>query len=379
MNMNILQISIQAPGYNSGGELGILQFSFALTRKNKVTYIGPQIENKEIESWFEKTIYLSKQISTIETMRLLMKFEFDKYYVSWDKLNINFHDFDVIYIDFTRWDYALKSIKKSGYKGKTIVRAHNVEKDYLRIEYNSQKTIQTYVRSVFAERKERYMVNTADIILAITPEDKKRLIDLYSVEDKKILVCPVGVNSAKHRQKKTVENGKKLNCLITGSLWFGPNAKGVLWTLKEVIPRISDFCELTIAGSNPNDEITNVCKEKGIALVASPETMKPYFEAADMVIVPIFDGSGMKVKIAEAMSYNLPIVTTSHGKIGYKIVDHETGFISDDSNGFAERIREYWTMSPEKKYQFLDREWNLYKENYSLEAICKMVESLLEN
>ena len=43
--MNILQISIQAPGYNSGGTLGILQFSYALTRYKKVTYIGPKIES----------------------------------------------------------------------------------------------------------------------------------------------------------------------------------------------------------------------------------------------------------------------------------------------------------------------------------------------
>ena len=87
----------------------------------------------------------------------------------------------------------------------------------------------------------------------------------------------------------------------------------------------------------------------------------------------------MKVKVAEAMSYNLPIVTTSHGKIGYKIVDRETGFIADNPNDFAEKIREYWTMTPEKKDEFLDKEWNLYRENYSLEAICAMTQKLLEN
>ena len=87
------------------------------------------------------------------------------------------------------------------------------------------------------------------------------------------------------------------------------------------MPKVSDICELTIAGAKPNDEITNACRDTNTLLVASPESMKPYFEAAYMVLVPIFDGGGMKVKVAEAMSYNLPVVTTSHGKIGYKIID----------------------------------------------------------
>lgn len=377
--MNILQISIQAPGYNSGGTLGILQFSYALTRNNKVTYIGPRIESEEIESWFEKTIYMSRKLTTVEKIQSLMHMEFDKYYILWNKIDINFNDYDVIYIDFTRWQYVIKSIKKSGYKGKIIVRAHNVEKDYLRVEYKSQRTISSYIKSILAGHREKYMVNMADMILAITPEDKKRLIDLYKVEEKKIVVCPVGVNSSKRRKKKSVEKGQKLNCLITGSLWFGPNATGVLWVLKEVMPKVSDICELTIAGAKPNDEIMSACRKTDASLVASPESMRPYFEAADMVLVPIFDGGGMKVKIAEAMSYNLPIVTTLHGKIGYKIVDHETGFIADNPKGFSERIREYWAMSLEEKDEFLNREWDLYKENYSLEAICDMIKKLLRN
>ena len=36
-------------------------------------------------------------------------------------------------------------------------------------------------------------------------------------------------------------------------------------------------------------------------------------------------------------------------------------------------------MTPEKKDEFLDKEWNLYRENYSLEAICAMTQKLLEN
>lgn len=377
--MNILQISIQAPGYNSGGTLGILQFSYALTRNNNVTYIGPKIENKEIESWFNQTMYMSRKLTKFEKIQSIIHMHFDKYYVLWNKIDINFNDYDVIYIDFTRWDYVVKRIKKSGYEGKIIIRAHNVEKDYLYVEYKSEKSLKSYINYLFAAFREKYMVNMADTILAITPEDKNRLIELYNLDKEKIVVCPVGVNSSACRKKKSFNKYKKLNCLITGSLWFGPNASGALWVLKEVMPIVSDICELTIAGANPNEDIKNACKKTNTKLIPSPESMQPYFDVADMVLVPIFDGGGMKVKVAEAMSYNLPVVLTTHGNIGYKIIDYKTGFIADKPEDFASRIRYYWNMSVEKKEEFLDKEWELYKDNYSLEAICNVVNKLLKN
>ncbi len=376
--MNILQISIQAPGYNSGGTLGILQFSYALTRKNSVTYIGPKIENTDVESWFKDTIYMSRKLTFIEKVKSLMHLQVDKYYILWNKLDIDFNEYDLIYIDFTRWDFVVKRIRKSGYKGKIIVRAHNVEKDYLQVEYKSEKTLPSFIRLALAASREKYMIDEADIVLAITPEDKKRLIELYGTSEGKIYVCPVGVNSAKNRRENIINRETKLNCLITGSLWFGPNAEGTLWILNEVLPKVTDICRLTIAGANPNDEIRDVCKKKNAVLVESPESMKPYFETADMVLVSIFEGGGMKVKIAEAMSYNLPVVTTSHGKIGYKIVNHKNGFISDTPDGFASGIREFYLMNQEERKQFLDEEWKLYEQNYSLEAICEVLQKVIE-
>ena len=145
------------------------------------------------------------------------------------------------------------------------------------------------------------------------------------------------------------------------------------------MPIVSDICELTIAGANPNEDIKNACKKTNTKLIPSPESMQPYFDVADMVLVPIFDGGGMKVKVAEAMSYNLPVVLTTHGNIGYKIIDYKTGFIADKPEDFASRIRYYWNMSVEKKEEFLDKEWELYKDNYSLEAICNVVNKLLKN
>lgn len=65
--MRILHIATQAPGHTSGGEIGTLLFSYALNNINAVVdYIGPEIKDKAIASWYNKTIYLEKSINKIE-------------------------------------------------------------------------------------------------------------------------------------------------------------------------------------------------------------------------------------------------------------------------------------------------------------------------
>lgn len=57
--------------------------------------------------------------------------------------------------------------------------------------------------------------------------------------------------------------------------------------------------------------------------------MDPYFNNAELYIAPIFDGAGMKVKVAEALSYALPVVGTSHAFEGYAIQNGSNSYIVD--------------------------------------------------
>lgn len=97
-----------------------------------------------------------------------------------------FPRYDYIFIEFTKLDYVLRDILKSGYKGKILVRAHNVEKDYLRISYESDKNFVNFIKHVLSGRREGYMVHHADAVLAITETDKNRLIELYVLRKKRL-------------------------------------------------------------------------------------------------------------------------------------------------------------------------------------------------
>lgn len=378
--MKILHIATQAPGHTSGGEIGTLLFSYALNNIDAVVdYIGPEIKDRTIASWYNKTIYLEKPISKIEKAWTLMHFYFDRHYLGWKRTKIDYNEYQVIFVEFTKMDYFIRDILKSGYRGKIIVRAHNVEHDFFKINFMAHKTFMNGAKYLISKKREGYMIANSDLVLAITELDKKRLIELYNVSPDKVQIFPVAVNFAKNDKTFDGKIGNRIKCLITGSLWFGPNADATVWFLKEVYPAVKNICDLTVAGFRPNEDVKHSCQESGVKLIDSPDDMEPYFNKTEMVLAPIFDGGGMKVKIAEALSYGLPVVTTNHGNIGYELVDHKNAFIANTAEEFVKAIQDYYNMSEEVRAEFLNASWFNYKKKFSLNAATERCAIIINN
>jgi glycosyltransferase involved in cell wall biosynthesis len=69
--------------------------------------------------------------------------------------------------------------------------------------------------------------------------------------------------------------------------------------------------------------------------VADP---RPYLEAADVFIVPLFSGSGMRVKILDGWLWGLPIVSTPIGAEGIEVRDGENILLAADAPAFADAV-----------------------------------------
>jgi glycosyltransferase involved in cell wall biosynthesis len=78
-----------------------------------------------------------------------------------------------------------------------------------------------------------------------------------------------------------------------------------------------------------------------------PET-RPYFERASVLVYAPSRGSGMKVKIQEAMAFGVPVVTTSEGVEGLPAVDGVHAGVCEDDAGLVERTVEL-LLSPERQ------------------------------
>jgi glycosyltransferase involved in cell wall biosynthesis len=93
------------------------------------------------------------------------------------------------------------------------------------------------------------------------------------------------------------------------------NINGINWFLKEVFPKLNGKCKMLIVG-----KVINKIKKEDfpdVEFVEFIESLEEVFQSSKLCISPLFTGSGIKIKIVEAMSYGKPVVCTSRSLIGF--------------------------------------------------------------
>jgi glycosyltransferase involved in cell wall biosynthesis len=127
--------------------------------------------------------------------------------------------------------------------------------------------------------------------------------------------------------------------LHLGTMFWPPNVTGVLWFAREVLPLIWEQlpdARFAIVGKNPPVEVQALAADPRIEVAGYVADPLPYLQAANVFVVPLFAGGGMRVKILDAWLWGLPIVSTPIGAEGIEVHDGETILLAVDAAGFAE-------------------------------------------
>lgn len=372
--MKILQITAQAPGKKSGGELGVLQTTMSIIgNETIVDYVGPEILDTNIASKYNQTYILRAEGLSLSRIVNILRGITNSRYSAWKKLNLDIDSYDVIVMDFAKLDYVLTRIR-----GKfLVVKEHNVEFDYSLNDYKKNGGLNKLIVYHFSKKQESKILKQANVIMALTENDKTRLGELYGQDIlfkiKKNPVCVAEHNYELHKKHEHIQ------ILITGSLWYGDNVDGAIWFIEKVFSEIKDPKKLVIAGARPNDKIKSICSSNDeIELVDSPNEIEPFFNECDIVVAPVFSGAGMKVKIAEAISYGRPVIGTEHALVGYDYDDGKDLFLAKNEHDFIKYIKLLIEMSDEEYLKICSNARTLYKEKYSMDASSTVWKEAIE-
>ncbi len=198
---------------------------------------------------------------------------------------------------------------------------------------------------------EKLTIKHSDKIITLNKRDEDLISKLYSKKGN-IFNIPISIEDTYEvdsRFSSQVEASSKLNILFVGSNFF-PNRVGILWFINNVMPYVE--ANLSVVGREMNKIAIN--ETENIKVFSSVDSLESFYREAHVVIAPIFDGGGMKVKIAEAMMYGKQIIATTESLQGYE----RNKFIHEcnTTQEFIDTLNnlEFETFIPEVRELFLN-------------------------
>lgn len=201
-------------------------------------------------------------------------------------------------------------------KGKTklIIRAHNVEYQIWEQQARLEKSVlkRYYLNRLACSlcKEELALLNKADAVWTISEVDKTVLIDQIKTP---ITTIPISINTPSYEVDYSVNQ-----CFHIGSMNWKPNKDAVDFLIQAVWNRNTDLPPLVIGGSFITaNSFTNL--PFNCSVIGSVDDALAFMAKNGILVSPIQSGSGVRVKLLEALSLGVPIITTAIGASGIDV------------------------------------------------------------
>ena len=247
--------------------------------------------------------------------------------------------YDIIQLEMLYMATYLDVIRKYS-KAAVILRAHNIEhKIWQRVAENCTNPFKRiYLNHLYRalRRFEIGVLNKVDGIVAITPVDARNLDRLSHSTN--IISIPFGINLETLPETPVQPDEPSLFHIGTMN-WF-PNEESIKWLITEVWPKVTKRLpeiELHLAGRYMPEWMLKLNIPRVIVDGEVPDVWE-YMQRFSIMVVPLFSGSGIRIKIVEAMAAGKAIITTAIGAEGINYENGQHLLIAKDANSFADAI-----------------------------------------
>lgn len=171
-----------------------------------------------------------------------------------------------------------------------------------------------------------------DVVVVLNEKDKNLLLKEDIPENKIIQMC------AYHGLCKPVAYNPNIHqILFYGAMNRKENFLSVIWFIENVMDKLDKSYKLVIAGANPTAEVMKY-KSDRIIITGFVDDITPYFAESLCLASPLLLGAGIKIKILEALSAGIPVVTNSIGAEGINLTDGVNYLHCEDPDDYVNAI-----------------------------------------
>lgn len=153
---------------------------------------------------------------------------------------------------------------------------------------------------------------------------------------RRVEVCPNGTDPIERLPPPGRAHDEALRMLFVGTASYQPYERGLAWFVREVLTRVRERVPATldVVGSPPTEPI----QDASVSYRGRVPSVARWYERAHVVVVPVFHGSGTRLKLIEAMAFGRPVVSTRLGAEGLPVRPKIDYVAAEDVEEFVEAL-----------------------------------------
>jgi polysaccharide biosynthesis protein PslH len=325
---------------------GALISVLAMRTEKHGTVSGPASQSRGFLQYYE-TVSVNTRIRPAKMLANLLfssepydlqRFRSGKYSEALRSLLLREH-FDIIQCEGLLFSYYFDEIRALT-DAPLVFRAHNVEHRIreMMAELATVPAERDYLKSLAGRLRKRELLalRQYDAIVPISEPDFKWFKSV--APDKPMLLSETGTGIPEMNEKPD-STGLKVGFI--GALNWQPNLDGLKWFLTGVWPnllRSLPDATFHIAGRDADANVKNRMGGKNVFLEGEVEDANRFMASMTVMIAPLFAGSGLRIKIIEAMSLGKTVVATPVAAEGLSVEDHREILIGTDAASFCDAL-----------------------------------------
>ena len=292
---------------------------------------------------------------------------------------INSNAIRTVFIEDSVFGNLVKKIKKNCKECKVLSFYHDVKADLYKQWMDNERTLKSKIEYTIGIRQEYVNQKYADINIVFNERDAKTYQVYYGKRPEAILPLPAPVPSISHDIMNSItEKDDKKHILFVGKKYY-PNLVGFKWFVDNVLPSLTANIQVDVVGRGL-EELRSEYSDLRINVIGGVESLNPYYENADIVIAPLFDGGGMKSKTVEALSFGKIFVGTEESLFGFwEEMDSDIrGKTCYQCNTQEEWIQTINNLANDDIHKFNEDVFELFKAKFSYDVIRDQLKAIME-
>jgi glycosyltransferase involved in cell wall biosynthesis len=247
--------------------------------------------------------------------------------------------FDVVQLEGPYMGHYIQTVRQ-GSRAVISFRAHNVEHRIWerKAAHEGGPLRRWYLRNmaIRLKRFELQVAREADCLVTISPLDEKAFLELGVT--KPVITIPTGLDLKEYPASALPAES---SVFFIGALDWLPNQEGLKWFMDHVFDRLLEEVPgvtIHVAGRNAPPGFEKLLARKQVFYHGEIEEAKSFMQSYRIMVAPLFTGSGIRIKILEAMALGRPVVTTPIGIEGIPARNQVEVMVSGDPESFKDQI-----------------------------------------